>query len=272
MNLTNKLIINLVFIIVSAVIVIPVPGKKQKTTDYEIMGSRANYLFKQGELSDALSHYKVAFRLAAQYDNRTAQAKYLNNIGVTLFRLGLIEQAMNSMSKSLAIFNTIQNSSGKASCLANICRIHLKLSNHQEFNNTFEEAAKLADENKIKEVKGILTTLRARAALAKGSNDKVLESCNEAENIFKKQKNNRGLASCLVLRARYLLKTDRGEEAIGQAQKALVLSREISDKYYILGSLKMLADIYKKLNNQEKLEDIENRLAPLYAATGISPE
>ncbi len=207
----------------------------------------------KGELENGLKIKRDVLRYYTERDIKSRQSIMMENIGISLFKLGRFEEAEASFDGALEIFRTIDDTIGIAWAPYHRSRIASRMGD-------LDLAARLVDEaviNSKKNPEGDLE-INAKYEVAhilyhRGKNDQAKEIFMELEQAFIKAKNETSTAESALLLARIALRQRDYDLAKTKMNEALEIYETNGVGYYILDALITRADL-AFLYNQDDMD------------------
>jgi len=211
----------------------------------------------KGELESGLALKRDVMSYYAERDIKSRQSIMLENIGISLFKLGRLEEAQVSFDEALEIFNIIDDTIGIAWAPYHRSRIASR-------SGGLDSAAKLASEavkNAEKNPEGDLE-INAQFEVAQilyhlGQTEEAKILFLELEQAFIKAGNELSTAECALMLSRIALRQEAYELARTKMNEALNTYKTQAVGYYILDALITRSDLAFAYYNDDEIAGCE---------------
>ncbi len=213
------------------------PDKKKEV---EILNNVANIFRVTAKYDTAMVIYTNLLKYYESVNDIEKQGKLLGNIGSLYYTAGNQEKAKEYTLHSLEIQRKTKDKRGTAVSLVNLSVFALN-------NGDYEEGIKFGDEalNLLKEIdKNYYAAALIRVGYCyymTGNKDKAIEYTHTAINIYKDNKNARGMMEAYRQEGDYLIESKRYSEAMALGKEAL----QVADTSNRL-DMRLLYDMLKR--------------------------
>lgn len=223
-------------------------------------------------MQTALDHYEKALAIERQEGLKSYEPSTLNNIGDVYRRLGDYEKALTYFNDALERRRALGNRRGEAVSLHTIGLVHQARGEADAALDHFRRALEIRKETGDRRGEAYSLGGIALALHAKGDYRAALENQTNALELWKAIGERRAEAETLQEKAFVHLDIGERDEAIGLFEKALPVSRTLSDSTYEARSHFGLArawrakgDLSRALGHMEKtisiVESLRGRLS-----------
>ena len=144
-----------------------------------------NCFFHQGNLDQALGHYKESLDLAREINDKEGESANLGNIGVIYWKRGELDKALEYFEEGLKIDREMNRKEGIAATLGNIGLIYQTRGELDKALKYHEEALRVSKEIGYKEGEAANLGNIGLIYAKKGEKEKALFYFNRALEIFK---------------------------------------------------------------------------------------
>lgn len=206
----------------------------------------AIYYRNKGEITLALETLHKSLKLYEQTKNQEGIANCLINIGSIYAQQKNHEKAIDYFSKSLKKYELTNNKIGAAACLNNIGGIYNSMSKQADALKFYYKSLDILTELNFKE--GISANLNNIGTIYKAQKNytKALEYYTKSLSILEELGNQRGLAYSLNNIAGVMFAQQNLTQAIEYAKKSLMISKKIGYPENIRNAAKVLSIVYEK--------------------------
>lgn len=208
-----------------------------------------------GQSDVARSYLEEADGLAGDLDARR-QATYLHALATGYRRAGDYEAAIRSGMQALALFRAADAELDAASIANHLALAHLDNGSTKRAREMVrlgrEVTQRLGDDRLLAH----LADTEARVALAAGDVTSAAKLVDEAIKLSEKTGNRKALLDALITKAKVLIESERGEEAIATYEHAAELARSVGPSARRREVLGAWADTLAKLGRHDQAYEL----------------
>ena len=224
--------------------------------------------FKAGEYEKALDSFRQALSIYREAKDIKGEGIALNSIGIIYNNLGYYQKALNYYQQSLIVSRQIVDRASEASLLNNIGAVYRNLGEYQKALEFSERALLLRRE--VKDRRGEGTALNNIGVLysAIGQYTKALEYYQQSLAISRELRDKANEVSLLNNIGIIYSNLGDYQKALEFSQIALPLSRQIGDRTGDALSLNNIGEIYSKLGEYQKALDYYQQSLAMFKQVG----
>ncbi|MFQ5419802.1 MAG: tetratricopeptide repeat protein, partial [Anaerolineae bacterium] len=186
---------------------------------------------EQGDYAEAQTHLQKALALAGEMGQKVAQAEALYHLGRIAIEQNHLDEAQQQLEQAQALFTETADARGMARTLYLLADVEYYRRNYLEADLLARQALSMQSEKE--DAYGRIQTLRLLADIAlHGQNDlpKSKGYLERAINLSHHQQNEGELAVGLYASAEIFRQQGHLDEALAQAQQALILLVKMGDR------------------------------------------
>ncbi|MBL1215430.1 MAG: tetratricopeptide repeat protein [Ignavibacteriae bacterium] len=202
----------------------------------------------------ALDHHKAALKVAEEADDKVQIAYSYNNIGGIYGFKNDLTQAIDNIQKAIKIFEEIKNKTGLAYCSINIGKLYRNQENYDKSLKYFKRALDIASEIEIEDMKARVLLDIANVQFIKGEYRDAKTAYLELENYYQEVNYLKGLAETWNKLGEVFHKKKKYKTALDYSLKAQSLNKKILYAEGEVANLNNIALIYQSLGNISKGE------------------
>ena len=207
-----------------------------------------------GQSEKALNYYNQALLITRQINEPSEEAKLLNNIGGVYQASGAIKQALAYFNQALSIHIKVGIRPGEATALNNIGGVYLITGELKKASAYFSQALSILRE--IGDMAGEAKTLTNIGTVysATGQPQKALDYYSQALPIFREVGDRLGIATTLNNIGLVYNSIGQPEKALNYYNQALPIRKEVGDRIGEAVALNNIGAVYDDINPQKALD------------------
>ncbi|WP_051367056.1 AfsR/SARP family transcriptional regulator [Hamadaea tsunoensis] len=190
-----------------------------------------NVAMRRGDYALAKVHFEAAMDILRTVGDRAREGRVLLNLGLIQGRLGLREQAVESIERSRAISVEDGDVLGETRCLINLAVMHRELGRPQTALSLMELALARSRGVGAQLIIGMSLLGLGLSHLDLGDHAQALVQLEEALAVLRQVGDRSGEAGVTESIGRALAGLGRFEEAVAHHEQALVISQEIGSRH-----------------------------------------
>jgi len=228
------------------------------TKQAEIHSLLGEYHNRYGEYEQSLNHYKIALDLLQQIStsntNSVGQTKL--NICIANWRLGVLDNALQSCLEALRIFDKNNDQQGYANALHNIGIVYDYLGNYDLALENHHRALEIR--TKLNDKKGIADSLNSIGIIHNLTKhyQKALEFYRQSLSLRKTFGDSQGIAQSLNNVGVVLRILKEYSQSLEYLYESLKVREQAGDKYEAANTLNNIGEVYIELKNYKKAEEV----------------
>lgn len=244
--------------------------KKQAGGVAQALVKTAQVYERQGKLQDAYAALQEAVPILTGSSDRIARARALTLMGHVSARLGFPEEAEESLTRAVALFDRAKERHGWNEASVQLGLLKVGEGSAEQGLALLQRARREARDHRD-------AGQQLAAAQALGHAHRLLDRPREARVYYAEglasAERGRNLKAEAALRLHLAgLESDAGllEEAASSGTRALLLSRTLGDPEFEAAAAALLADLYRRMGRIEEAEEWTGRALSIYRSRRIT--
>lgn len=220
------------------------------------------HLITTGRYSDSLAVHSHAANITRESADKAGEARALNDLGQTYWRLGRYPEALESLQRSLSLRRTIGDRQGEGHTLSNLGNVYWQLGDCTQAIEKFEQALAIAGEVNDRRsetiTRGNLGVIHERLGRYATALDYFHHSLVAARRTGDRASEGFALGNIGVVRDRL----GYHAEALSYLHQALTIDHETNNRAHESNTLGNIGTVYMRLENHtEALGYLQSSLA-----------
>ncbi|WP_130285893.1 tetratricopeptide repeat-containing hybrid sensor histidine kinase/response regulator [Aquimarina brevivitae] len=228
---------------------------------------KASTSIDKAELEKALENIIIGKDLAIDYGDRVSRARTNMTLAKLYRELGDLEKAEERIINAIQIQTEDQNNFSLAFSKLIYASIVLELQKFNEAKNSLDQAAELADQENITQLKGAIKLYRGLLELHQDNPKEAIAHFNSGLPILNSLDQSYFKAKLYVNKAKAHLALNNSEEAIKNNDTAIAIAKESGYTEIVSGCYKLYSEIYElqekhqiSLNNLKLHQKVKDSL------------
>lgn len=215
----------------------------------------------KSEYKQALENFVASLEKGQEIDFHPNSSRCLVNIGAIFTQLKNYEVAIEHYQKVLKEYQEVISSNTKAVLMINLGEIYMQKGNFSKSKETFYKCLEFAQSENYKEFTCLAFHHLCKIHSNEENYEEAFKNGIEAKKLFDELGNINGRDANLIELSNCCFKLNRSQDAIHYAEKGIRLAQLHDDKSSEAEGYKIMASIYRDLNDFESAYDCHVRFS-----------
>lgn len=230
----------------------PLLGDADPVVRGEALGQAGKQYIHIGDYEHAMQLLTQSLAIQQTIGDKAGEGRTLNNISQIYDARGEHETALQLLERSLAIRQAIGDRSGEGVTLNNISQIYFSRGDCEKALQLLEQSLAIQQETGGKELEGVLLNNISKIHEAKGDNEKALQLLEQSLAIRQAIGDEAGEGATLNNISQIYKARAEYEKALRWLEQSLAIQQAIGDKAGEVATLNNISEIYKIRGDYEK--------------------